>query len=306
MLAVDIVKATGAGLISFLSPCVLPLVPAYLSFVSGVSVDEMKAGGAATRKVAWRALAFILGFTVVFVALGAWGAAMGHYLQPRKDVLLRVAGAVLIIFGLHTMGALRIGLLYREKRAQVKTRPAGFLGAAVVGAAFALGWSPCVVPFLGWIFLLAAKSGHVVHGMVLMSAYSLGLGLPLLAAAVATERFLSVTAGVKKRFRLVEIIAGIILVAAGLSMLVGKLSAWSIWINQVTRGSELIAGVVLYYLAGLALTAWVVQDARGRAAAVWPWAAVSLILGPVGAVAYRLAVRRANARRPIQTSATQE
>ena len=296
MFAFQIVQAVGAGLISFLSPCVLPLVPAYLSFVSGASVDEIKAGGGTTRKVVWRALAFILGFTVIFVALGAWGAAMAQFVQPRKDVLLQIGGAVLVIFGLHMTGVLRIGFLYREKRAHVKTRPAGFLGAALVGAAFCLGWSPCVAPFLTWILLLTAKSGKVIHGMVLMAAYSAGLGLPLLAAAVGMERFLSVTAGVKKHFRAVEIVGGAILAAAGLSMFFGRLSRWSIWINAATRGSELM---MLFWLAAIALVIaafafwiWMLVDCLRREfrdpTTKLMWALVIIFVHFIGALIYFL------------------
>lgn len=275
-------------MISFLSPCVLPLVPAYLSFVSGVSLNEMKAGGASTRKVAWRALAFILGFSVVFVVLGASATAVGSYLAQNKYVLERIAGALLVVFGLHMTGILRIGLLYREKRAHVRSQPVGFLGAAVVGVAFAFGWSPCVGPVLAWILALAAKREHLVEGMALLAAYSAGLGLPLFFAAVATERFLSMTAGVKRHFRLVEIIVGAILIIAGLALLAGKFSTWSIWINEITRGSEWLAAVLLYYAAGLALAVWVFQDARRRAVAAWPWTTTAVVLGPVGGIAYRL------------------
>ena len=289
----DIVKAVGAGLISFLSPCVLPLVPGYLSFVSGASLDEMKVGGRVTRRVAWRSLAFIMGFTAVFVALGASATAVGNFLQAQIETILRIAGALLIIFGLHMTGLLRIGLLLREKRVQPRAKPVSFIGAALVGVAFAFGWSPCIGPLLAAILALAAKQESVVRGIVLLLAYSAGLGIPLFLAAIATERFLSATATVKAHFRIIEIIAGMVLILIGIAMLVGRFGMWGVYFNRITHGSELLGALVLYYLAGLALTAWVVQDARRRSKNPWPWAVATLLVGPLAAIPYRLSRRAA-------------
>lgn len=291
-LLIDVLKALGAGLISFLSPCVLPLVPGYLSFVSGASLDEMRAGGRVTRRVAWRSLAFIMGFTLVFVALGATATTVGTFLRERLETILRAAGVVLIIFGLHMMGVLRIGFLLREKRIQPKARPVSFLGAALVGVAFSFGWVPCTGPLLAAILGLAAEQKSVVHGIILLLAYSAGLGIPLFLAAIATERFLAATASVKSRFHVVEIIGGIVLVAIGTAMVVGRFGTWSGYISSLARGNEIVSALltalILYYVAGLALTAWVFADARRRNRNPLPWSAAALLAGPLGALAYRL------------------
>jgi len=293
----DILKAVGAGLISFLSPCVLPLVPGYLSFVSGASLDEMKAGGQVTRRVAWRSLAFIMGFTVIFVALGASATAVGKFLEAQLDTILRIAGILLIIFGLHMTGLLRIGWLLREKRVQPRAKPVSFIGAALVGIAFAFGWSPCIGPMLTAILALAAKQESVGRGIVLLLAYSAGLGIPLFLAAIATERFLSATAAIKARFHIVEIVGGIVLILIGVAMFIGRFGTWSAYMSRIAGGnavvSTLITALVLYYLAGLFLTFWVVQDARRRSRNPWPWAAATLLVGPIAALAYRLTRRAA-------------
>ena len=294
-LLIDVFKALGAGLISFLSPCVLPLVPGYLSFVSGASLDEMRAGGKVTWRVAWRSLAFIMGFTLVFVALGATATTVGTFLRERLETILRIAGIVLIVFGLHMVGILRIGFLLREKRFQPRARPVSFVGAALVGIAFAFGWSPCIGPLLTAILALASKQESVVRGMVLLLAYSAGLGIPLFLAAVATERFLSATATVRSRFHLVEIVGGIVLVAIGIAMVAGRFGEWSGRISSIAAGNEIVSALltalVLYYVAGLALTVWVTGDARRRNKKPLPWSAAALLAGPLGALAYRLTRR---------------
>ena len=199
---VTLLAAFGAGLLSFISPCVLPLIPGYLSYISGhVARRDARHGcrrGAgvavaappeARRRVILSSLAFILGFSIVFVSLGASASAIGQFMMARLNVLGKIAGAIIIVFGLHTMGVLRIEWLYQEKRVQTKQRPAGFLGAMLVGIAFAFGWTPCIGPILAGILAIAATQDTVGNGVRLLSAYSLGLAVPFFATALAINRF---------------------------------------------------------------------------------------------------------------------
>ena len=188
---VSILAAFAAGVLSFISPCVLPLIPGYLSFISGVTLDDMQgtsASGAAVavaappatrRRVILTSLCFILGFSIVFVTLGATASALGQFVMERLRILGKIAGVVIIIFGLHTMGVLRIGWLYSEKRVQVARKPAGPIGAILVGIAFAFGWTPCIGPILAGILAIAAAQETIGQGVQLLAVYSRGTGHPL-------------------------------------------------------------------------------------------------------------------------------
>jgi cytochrome c-type biogenesis protein len=182
-----------AGVLSFVSPCVLPLIPGYLSYISGLSLDEMQgsaqgeaAAAAARRRVIVASLFLVLGFSVVFVSLGAAASAVGQFLLERLRLLSKIAGAVVILFGLHTMGVLRIDWLYSEKRVQVERKPTGAIGAFLVGLAFAFGWTPCIGPILAGILAIAATQDTIGKGVQLLAVYSLGLGVPFLLTAVAS------------------------------------------------------------------------------------------------------------------------
>jgi len=228
-----------AGVISFLSPCVLPMVPAYLAFISGVSIEELTAEGADRRRIAWRvttrSLAFVAGLTVVLVALGATATALGSLLGAYQALLAKIAGGVIILFGLHLAGVLRITALYRERRVQVKRRLPGLLGAFVAGLAFAFGWSPCVGPVLGAVLALAAAQEALAQGMALLLVYSLGLGIPLLLAALATNAVLGAFDRVKRAFRAVEIIGGVLLVAIGVALITGAIHRLSGYLSFLDR-----------------------------------------------------------------------
>ena len=190
---VSYLAALVAGILSFVSPCVLPLVPGYLSFISGVSLDNAHTGTAlpegTTRRVFLASIAFVLGFSTVFVALGASASSIGALINDKLWILTKIAGVAVILFGLHTMGLLKINALYRQAQIDVKRKPAGPLGAFVVGLAFAFGWTPCIGPILGSILALAAQEGTVTHGASLLAVYSLGLGVPFLATSLAVDRF---------------------------------------------------------------------------------------------------------------------
>jgi cytochrome c-type biogenesis protein len=187
MADVSMPAAALAGVVSFLSPCVLPLVPGYLAFISGTSLVEERTTGAPVRRVLVGAVAFVAGFTTVFVLLGASATQIGHFMASRGTLFAKLAGLLVILFGLHTLGVLRIPFLYREKRVHASERPRSFLGAYAIGAAFAFGWTPCIGPILSGVLAMAAMQETVAKGMQLLVVYSLGLGVPFLAAALGRD-----------------------------------------------------------------------------------------------------------------------
>ena len=215
-----------AGILSFISPCVLPLIPGYISFVSGASLDEMRGtGGRAARgQVIATSLAFVLGFSLVFIALGASASAIGQFVFRNQPILGKIAGAVIIIFGLHTMGVFRLQFLEMEKRANAQRKPAGLVGAMLVGVAFAFGWTPCIGPILAGILVVAGSRETVTEGVVLLAIYSLGLGIPFLLTSLAIDRFFSLTARIRKHYHAIEVTSGALLVAIGVLIFTGQLT----------------------------------------------------------------------------------
>ena len=224
-----------AGLLSFVSPCVLPIVPGYLSFISGINVSRMKDGvkdAGQLRRVVLTSLAFVLGFSTVFVSLGAAATLVGYYLQQWKRPLGMLGGAIVIVLGLHTMGVFRLNFLLYEKRAEVKAKPLGLLGAYVVGLAFAFGWTPCIGPILGAILLYASQQETVTQGVLLLSAYSAGLGVPFLLSALAINKFFSASGAVKRHMKTVEMVSGVLLVAVGVLLVTDRLEVIAIWLSK--------------------------------------------------------------------------
>jgi cytochrome c-type biogenesis protein len=242
---VTLFAAFGAGLLSFISPCVLPLVPGYLSYISGLSLDEMRgtpmaAGGVAVatmpsavarRQVILSSLAFILGFSLVFVALGAAASAIGQFLLAKQEIFSRIAGAIIIIFGLHTMGVLRIEWLYQEKRVHTNRKPAGTIGALLVGVAFAFGWTPCIGPILAGILALAGSQDTVGQGVRMLAIYSLGLGVPFFAAALAINRFFGAMSRIRRHYHKIELVSGALLVAIGALIFTNKFTIIAQWLT---------------------------------------------------------------------------
>jgi cytochrome c-type biogenesis protein len=216
-----------AGFLSFISPCVLPLIPGYISFVSGASLDEIRGEGAnpgtSRRQVLLTSVAFVLGFSLVFIALGASATAMGTFVLRNLPLLGKVAGAVIIIFGLHTMGVFRLRFLEMEKRAQAQAKPAGLLGAMLVGVAFAFGWTPCIGPILAAILAVAGSRDSVREGVLLLAVYSLGLAIPFLLTSLAIDRFFSLTSRIRKHYHAIEVVSGGLLVAIGVLIFSGQL-----------------------------------------------------------------------------------
>lgn len=235
MLDVSIGGALLAGLLSFVSPCVLPIVPPYLAWLAGVSFDELKApdqGAAQRRRVILAAVAFVLGFTTVFVGLGATASVIGRTIAQYFDTLSVIAGIVIILMGLHFLGVFRIALLYREARVQVDRKPAGLAGAYIMGLAFAFGWTPCVGPVLAAILFIAGSEGSAVRGGLLLAVYSLGIGIPFILSAVFASRFLGWAARFKKHMRKVEIAMGGLLVVTGVLFITGQMSVISYWLLE--------------------------------------------------------------------------
>ncbi len=223
-----------AGLLSFLSPCVLPLVPPYLCFVAGVSLDELTAhdSGAQGRRVMLTALAFVLGFTSIFVALGASASAIGQFVSEYFGALSIVAGIVIILMGLHFLGVLRVPVLYREARFHVARRPTGPLGAFVIGLTFAFGWTPCVGPVLAAILFVAGSADSVARGTALLTVYGLGIGLPFLLAALFAGPFMRLAARFRRYIGAVEKVIGVALVVTGVLFMTGTMSTLSYWLLE--------------------------------------------------------------------------
>lgn len=238
--------ALAAGLLSFLSPCVLPLVPAYLSFLTGMELDALagrqavgdpagKAGTAfaiARRHAFGRALFFVLGFATVFVALGATATAAGKFVATWFDTLAIVAGALIALMGLHFLGVFKLGLLYREARFQTSGAPVGPVGAYVVGLAFAFGWTPCVGPVLATILLTAGAQESAARGIALLAVYAAGIGIPFLLAAWFVGPFLKFAARFRRHMLLVEKIMGLALVVTGILFMTGSMPLIGNWLLE--------------------------------------------------------------------------
>jgi cytochrome c-type biogenesis protein len=237
MISVTLPTAVLAGLLSFLSPCVLPLAPPYLAFIAGTSVEELATvdPARARREVFLAALLFVAGFSTVFVILGASASALGQFVRQYMTVLSYAAGALIIVMGLHFLGLFRIGLLHREARIQVG-RPLGLWGAYAMGLAFAFGWTPCIGPILATILAVAGSQATVGHGALLLFAYSLGLGIPFLAAGLALAPALSFVRGFKRHLGAVEKAMGVLLVLTGIAFLTGGLQLFSSWLLNLFPG----------------------------------------------------------------------
>jgi cytochrome c-type biogenesis protein len=234
---VSLPAALLAGLISFLSPCVLPLVPPYLCYLAGTTLDELQAQTAQRTRhdTIIASLLFVAGFTTVFVTLGATASAFGQVIRQFNTALSIAAGLAIIAMGLHFVGLFRLDFLYREKRVEVERRP-GFLAAYVMGLAFAFGWTPCIGPILAAILTIAGSEATVAKGALLLAVYSAGLGLPFIAAALAVGGFLRFLRRFRRYFGSVEKVAGALLVLTGIAFLTGGMQSFSFWLIQTFPG----------------------------------------------------------------------
>ena len=223
--------AFAAGLLSFLSPCVLPLVPSYIGFLTGMSLPEM---GGRRRVALGHALLFVLGFSLVFVLLGASATALGRALNYYQLWLQRIGGVLIIGFGLVCLGIIKVGFLSQERRVQVEQKPAGYLGSVLVGMAFGAGWTPCIGPVLGAILGLAATANDLSQGMLLLAAYSAGLAVPFLIAAVALDAFLDWFQRFRRYLPWVMRVSGVLLVFVGVLMATGEFTRLAGWLQRFT------------------------------------------------------------------------
>ncbi len=226
-----------AGVVSFLSPCVLPLIPGYISMLSGASIDELKSGASAAlvRRIFRNSMAFVVGFSAVFVALGASATAVGNFLLAQRTLFNLVAGLIIIIFGLHLTGLLKIPLLYREARMETGAPRRGFVGSFLLGFAFAFGWTPCIGPILTGILALAATRQAVFQGMFLLGIYSAGLAIPFLLTGLGLSQFLKFYGGFRKHLQVVEVASGVLLIAIGLLMAFNKFTVLSGYLSFLNR-----------------------------------------------------------------------
>ena len=230
------IAAFVAGLLSFLSPCVLPLVPGYVSLISGAGVEELQSQETRLfRKVMLNSVAFIMGFSVVFITLGAISTEVGQLLARYKSILSQVAGVVIILFGLHLTGVFRINALYADKRLHNVKGSSTVFGAFVIGFAFAFGWTPCVGPILAVILGFAAEQDSVAKGILLLTIYSLGLAVPFLLTSLLMERFLKFYSRFRTHMHALEVASGALLVALGVLLLIGRFSMLSRYFSFLSR-----------------------------------------------------------------------
>jgi cytochrome c-type biogenesis protein len=232
----SLILAFFAGLTSFLSPCVLPLVPGYLSMISGVGLEELKTPQAnLMRRVMVNSIVFICGFSVVFIALGLAATGVGQVLGMYKHTLARIAGVVIIIFGLHLTGLFKIKALYTDARLHNVKGSSTPLGAFVIGFAFAFGWTPCLGPILSGILAVAAEQSTLVKGALLLGVYSLGLAMPFLLTALLMERFLKFYSRFRSHMHALEIASGGLLIALGILLVIGRFTLISNWLSFLNR-----------------------------------------------------------------------
>ena len=221
-----------AGILSFLSPCVLPVVPPYLAYMGGVSVSEMEEAGAARKRVFLSAVFFVLGLSTIFLLLGLAFSTMGRMLLQVQDWFVVFAGALIMILGAHFVGVFRIGFLDRELRVDAGDKGGSAFGAYLLGLAFAFGWTPCLGPILGAILSLAASEADVARGTVLLAVYAIGLGIPFLLVAAFFPRLKGVMGWMKRHMEQIERVMGLLLWTIGLLMLTGGFSAFSFWLLE--------------------------------------------------------------------------
>jgi len=227
---VSVIVAFSAGLLSFLSPCILPLIPSYLAFITGISLEEMSAVDnrkKARKVVVSNSLLFILGFSLIFISLGASATFLGRFLAENIRWMERIGGIIVIILGLHFAGVFRIAFLERERKIHLQEKPLGMMGTVVVGMAFGAGWTPCVGPILGAILTMAATTQSLGKGIMLLAIYSIGLGLPFLLAGVLIHKFFEYFQSIRKYFRVITVVGGVLLIGIGILLITGYFSSMS-------------------------------------------------------------------------------
>ena len=228
-----------AGIISFISPCILPIIPPYLCFLAGLSLDQVtgkKETSGAGSKVFISALAFVFGFSLVFILMGASASYLGQMLSDYFDWLSIIAGVIIIIMGLHFLGVFKIALLYKQAKVEVEKKPAGIGGSFLMGLAFAFGWTPCVGPVLSAILFMAGAEDSALRGATLLGAYAMGIGIPFLLAAAFAGPFVGFMRRFSKHLGTVEKIMGAMLVVTGIMIITGMMQDFGLWIQQMLPG----------------------------------------------------------------------
>lgn len=232
---VSVIVALSAGLISFLSPCILPLIPSYLAFITGVSIEELTLQESikqVRKKVIVNSLMFILGFSLIFIALGASATFLGQFLSQNIRWFEIIGGAVIILFGIHFTGIFRLKFLDREKKVHLKQKPLGYLGTLLVGIAFGAGWTPCVGPILGSILALAATTQNILKGVILLAFYSAGIGLPFFISGLIIHKFFEYFKAIRKYFKIITAVGGILLIVVGILLISGYFSTMSAFLSR--------------------------------------------------------------------------
>ncbi|MDF1502141.1 cytochrome c biogenesis protein CcdA [Roseisolibacter sp. H3M3-2] len=229
--SVGFAVAFTAGLLSFLSPCVLPLIPSYVTFITGLSLDDAQQ---ARRSALVHALLFVLGFSLIFIALGAGATALGRVLIAYRGAITKVGGVLIVIFGLYLLGVFNVGLLARERRMHLADKPAGYLGTVLVGIAFGAGWTPCIGPILGAILTYNMSNADLSHGTALLAAYSLGLAVPFVVSALALRRFFDFFTRVRGKLLVLSRASGALLVLVGVLMVTNQFTRLATRLQALT------------------------------------------------------------------------
>ena len=229
--SIGLLVAFTAGLLSFLSPCVLPLIPSYVTFITGLSLDDATQ---ARRTALVHALLFVLGFSLIFVALGAGATALGRVLVAYRGAIAKIGGVLIIVFGLYLLGLFNVGLLARERRVHLADKPAGYLGTVLVGIAFGAGWTPCIGPILGAILTYNMSAPDLGRGTALLGAYSLGLAVPFVLSAVLLQQFFGFFTRLKSKLLVLSRASGALLVAVGLLMITNQFTVLARWLQAYT------------------------------------------------------------------------
>jgi len=236
---IGILGAFVAGLLSFLSPCVLPLIPSYITYITGISFSDLKEEHTSKKvrtKTIVHSLLFIAGFTFVFMALGASATYIGSFLQERMDLIRKIGGLLIVVFGIHVTGLVNLSVLLGDRRIRLNKKPAGYAGSVLVGIAFAAGWTPCIGPILASILMIAATEEKVYQGMLLLFSYSLGLGTPFFISSLAMHKFLVLFNRFKKLIRIFELGTGLFLIIVGVLVFTNSLTAISQYITILFMG----------------------------------------------------------------------
>ena len=229
--AFGVLIAFSAGLLSFLSPCVLPLIPSYVTFITGLSLDDVQN---ARRTALVHGMLFVLGFTLIFMAMGAGATLLGQALLKHRDWISRIGGVVIIIFGLYLLGVLNVGFMARERRFHIADKPVGYFGTMFVGVAFGAGWTPCLGPILGSILVYTSSQADLGKGLWLLFAYSLGLAVPFLLSAVAIDRFSAFFQRMRKQMVWVSRISGVVMIGIGVLLVTNYFTILSSWLTGLT------------------------------------------------------------------------